>query len=151
MSNRFLRRLVVALIVAATGGGSYQAYLDGVPIGETIDGIVLHVVDGDTMRLNGIKIRLWGVNAPETDAYGGDRATDELQEQALLKKLSCVIRDRDKYGRIVAQCFRNKQDIGAAIIRSGWARDYPRYSKGYYLKDEATARYEHRGLWGRKS
>lgn len=149
MSVRVWKRLLIAVLVALSGGQGYQAYIQGVPVGEKIDGIVLHVVDGDTMRVNGIKIRVWGVDAPEIDQRGYQQATDVLKEKALLKNVSCVIRDRDRYGRIVAQCFRDKDDVGAAVIRSGWARDYHRHSKGYYLKEEAAAKRDHLGLWGK--
>ena len=147
MRSRLLKRLVIAIFVALTGGESYQAYIAGVPVGETINGIVVHVADGDTLRINGIKIRLWGVNAPEKDERGYFEASSILKDQVLLQTISCVIRDRDRYSRIVAQCYRGDQDIGATLIRSGWARDYVRYSKGFYLSDEHQARKEHKGLW----
>lgn len=148
MNIRLWKRLVIALIVAFTGGKSYEAYVNGVPVGQTIDGIVVHVVDGDTMRVNGIKIRMWGVDAPEVGQRGYSEATESLQENALLKKVSCVIHDRDRYGRLVAQCYRDKIDIGGAVIRSGWAKDYRYHSKGYYSKEETYARRHSRGLWG---
>lgn len=147
MKTRLIKRLIVALVVALTGGESYQAYLQGVPVGETITGVVVHVADGDTLRLNGIKIRVWGVDAPEVDQRGYKEATQVLQDEVLLKKVSCVIRDRDRYNRIVAQCFQDEKDIGAGVIRAGWARDYHRHSKGYYLKEELAARKERKGLW----
>ena len=149
MSRRIWKRLIIAVIVALTGGESYQAYINGVPVGEEIIGVVLHVTDGDTFRVNGIKIRIWGVDAPEIDQRGYVEAEKVLQEKALLKQVSCVIRDRDRYGRIVAQCFRDKEDIGGAIIASGWARDDRRHSKGYYLKEEMIAKRAHLGLWGK--
>lgn len=147
MQKRVLRRLIIAVIVALTGGESYRSFVDGVPVGEEVSGIVLHVADGDTLRLNGIKIRLWGVNAPEVDQAGYEEAKQVLLNQTLLKQVSCVIRARDKYGRIVAQCYRDKIDVGAEVIGSGWAHDYPRYSKGYYLAVEARAKKHRLGLW----
>ena len=51
--------------------------------------------------------------------------------------LDCHVRDIDRYKRRVAQCFLpDGRDIGALMVASGLARDYTRYSKGYYKKYE---------------
>lgn len=146
MSASFFKRIAIALLIGFLTGEGYQAYLHGVPVGEEINGIVTYVIDGDTIRVNGVKLRLWGVDAPEQDQKGYRQATDTMR-QNMLRSVSCIIHDKDRYNRLVAQCFREKVDIGAEVIASGWARDYRRHSKGYYLKDELSAKRNHKGLW----
>jgi len=55
--------------------------------------------------------------------------------------------NRDRYGRTVATCSVNSQDIGSAMVRSGWALDYERYSKGAYAAEQIEAEQHQRGLW----
>jgi hypothetical protein len=91
------------------------------------------VVDGDTFYLNGTKVRIAGIDAPETHDYRcpselelGERASRQLQ--ALLNSGSVTMtgidRDRDKYGRLLRNVSVNGRDVGDALIASGVARPY---------------------------
>ena len=91
------------------------------------------VVDGDTIYLNGAKVRIAGIDAPETHDYRcaselalGERAASELQ--ALLNSgavtMTIIDRDRDKYGRLLRNVSVNGQDVGEALISAGLAREY---------------------------
>jgi len=113
------------------------------------------VHDGDTLRCGAERIRLFGVDAPEVRrgstpaepfAY---EARDELI--GLTRgRVGCRPVDRDRYGRTVAKCWSSASpDINAALIRSGYATEYRRYSKGFYAKAEAEAKTARRGVWAK--
>lgn len=149
LSKRLKRRLIYAILSLVLGFKGYETHLERQPIGETISGVVLHVTDGDTLRMNGVKIRLWGVDAPEKEQRGFDQAGAILAAVAQLRMVDCRIRAYDRYDRLVTQCLRrsDRLDIGKAVIESGWAKDYPRYSQGFYAAAENSARKSHKGLW----
>ncbi len=98
---------------------------------------VVHVVDGDSLYLEGFRaqVRLWGVDAPEYNQEGGTAATALLTALAQGKVLTCRVMDKDKYGRMVARCFlRNGKEINRLMIESGKAKEYFRFSKGFYSR-----------------
>ena len=111
------------------------------------------VHDGDTLRCGGERVRLFGVDAPEVKrgqtpaepfAY---EARDELV-RLTRGRVGCRFVDRDRYGRFVGRCWSDASpDLNAALIRSGFASEYRRYSKGAYAAPEAEARAAKRGLW----
>lgn len=91
------------------------------------------VVDGDTFYLGGDKVRIAGIDAPDThpprcarEARLGDRATAMLHQ--LLNSgavtMSHIGRDRDTYGRLLRNVAVGGRDIGGAMIAAGVAREY---------------------------
>lgn len=114
------------------------------------------VVDGDTIRLHGIKIRLYGIDAPEfaQECTAGDgtrwpcgmAAAMRLADLTGDKIITCEKRDVDHYGRAVAVCYDGATDINAAMVRSGYAIAYRRYSSAY-VDDERAARLNRVGIW----
>jgi endonuclease YncB( thermonuclease family) len=98
-------------------------------------GRVTRVVDGDTFWIDSteVRIRVWGLDAPERDRPGGSAATAELSRLIAGQTLSCRQRDIDRNGRIVGQCFLpDARDITAAMIASGTAREFCRFSGNHY-------------------
>lgn len=96
---------------------------------------VQRITDGDTFRMYELEpaIRIWGLDAPETDEAGGIAATHALKDLIGGQTLTCVIKDVDRYSRIVGQCrLEDGRDIAAEMIRLGVATEYCRYSGGYY-------------------
>ena len=96
---------------------------------------VKRITDGDTFRAHDLApaIRIWGLDAPETDQAGGNAAIQALSDLIEGETLTCLIKDVDRYSRIVGQCFlENGLDIAAEKIRLGVAFEYCRYSGGYY-------------------
>jgi endonuclease YncB( thermonuclease family) len=90
------------------------------------------VVDGDTFYIGGEKVRIAGIDAPEThpsrcadEARLGNAATEQLH--ALLNSgavtMTPIDRDRDRYGRLLRNVAVNGADVGAALISTGVARD----------------------------
>lgn len=112
-----------------------------------------NVHDGDTLRCGSERVRLFGVDAPEVRrgaqpaepfAY---QARDELV-RLTRGRVGCRFVERDRYGRFVGRCWSDASpDVNAAVIRSGFATEYRRYSKGAYAKAEDAARRAGRGLW----
>ncbi len=63
------------------------------------------------------------------------------------RTVACLIETTDVYGRSVAVCMVDGKDVGELMVRSGWALDFRRYSKGAYAAAEAQAREAKRGMW----
>ena len=114
------------------------------------------VIDGDTIDVHGERIRIWGIDAPESgqtcqrdkqDWRCGTDAAFALDNMLARRPVTCRQKDRDRYGRTVATCRVGDVDIGGWMVREGWALDYRRYSKAAYAADEDVARTEQRGMW----
>lgn len=127
-------------------------------IGGTVT--VTRVSDGDSLRSGALRIRLFGIDAPEIKQvcqYAssikwpcGVDARDRLIE--LVKTaahLDCTLRDTDRYGRLVMQCFANHKDIARTLVAEGMAVAYERYAQDY-VAVQAQARDAGRGLWAGK-
>ncbi len=113
------------------------------------------VVDGDTLEVAGVRVRLWGIDAPESrqacraagvDYPCGQRATAHLRTLVAGREVRCVPRARDRWGRVVAVCRVGGLDLGAAMVRDGWALAYVRYSRDY-VGEEQEALLRRLGLW----
>ncbi len=114
------------------------------------------VIDGDTIEIQGKRIRLFGIDAPESrqtcSQFGkpwpcGQKSTFALANLLKKYRINCIERDRDRYQRLVAICYRDNLEINAEMVRQGWAVDYQRYSKGIYSKEETEAKSARRGIW----
>jgi len=97
------------------------------------------VIDGDTLQHNGERVRLWGIDAPEMTTQAGAESKRALATIIGGRDLHCAARYRDRYGRVVAMCYIKGaaradigNDVACAMVRLGAAKDWPRYSKGYY-------------------
>jgi endonuclease YncB( thermonuclease family) len=78
---------------------------------------------------------------------GGTREADSLRIDAPYRStVSCQPRDRDRYGRIVAVCFKGNEDLNRWMVANGWAVAYRRYSVDY-VTDEDTARRSRINIW----
>ncbi|MET3593264.1 endonuclease YncB(thermonuclease family) [Mesorhizobium shonense] len=120
---------------------------------------VASVIDGDTIEIHGSRIRLNGIDAPESDQLCIDGAGREYrcgQKAALAlddflkarRPVSCIEVDRDtRWGRMVAVCTAGGVDIGEWMVRQGYALDWPKYSYGAYAQMQSKARTARSGLW----
>lgn len=113
------------------------------------------VVDGDTLHLGGQRIRLYGIDAPESDqtctkdgaAYRcGAQATAALASKIGDQTVTCREKDIDKYQRIVAICSVGGTDLNRWLVSEGYAVAYQDYSIRY-LFQEFQARSAGRGIW----
>lgn len=90
------------------------------------------IIDGDTFHCDSsLRIRLWGVDAPERHEAEGPASTRVLAELTRGKTLVCKRRGAS-YNRVVAQCWIGDRDVAAELVRLGAAVDDPRYSRGRY-------------------
>lgn len=113
------------------------------------------VIDGDTIEIHGERIRLDGVDAPESwqvcyapDAYRcGQEAAFALADHIGRRTVTCTEVSRDRYKRIVARCTVAGRDIAGWLVSQGHALDWPRYSKGRYADMQEQARAARRGIW----
>jgi micrococcal nuclease len=126
------------LLIALVACGSYLAPVGSDGSGDgglTFTGQVTRVVDGDTFWISSQdeRIRVWALDAPEVDMPGGSQATAALKRLISDQQLTCRQRDIDRFGRIVGQCFlQDGRDITAAMIASGTASEYCRFSGNHY-------------------
>lgn len=109
------------------------------------------ITDGDTLKLNGVTYRLWGIDAPETkqdcpDGWAAGRlAATHLQSLISGRNVICERKDTDRYGRTVAVCRAGGEDLGAMMVRGGYAWAFLRYSTDY-AGQEALAKREGLGV-----
>lgn len=90
------------------------------------------VIDGDTIRVDELKVRIWGLDAPEMDTQEGIKAKEALLQLAEGKKVRCEPNGDISYDRVVAKCFVGDQDIAEWMIESGHAKPYCKFSGEYY-------------------
>ena len=118
---------------------------------------VTKVSDGDSLRSGKLRIRIFGIDAPELKQQCQDQngtvwacgLAARQQLENLLdadKLLHCELRDVDRYGRLVMQCFQGTVDIGAAMVRSGHALAYRSFSQ-LYVAEEKHASSARNGVW----
>ena len=96
------------------------------------------VIDGDSLKVAGERIRLHGIDAPETRQTCWDDRSEFpcgkhvkaiLEMSVKGQTITCEERDRERYGRIVAVCYDEKRvDLGRELVRLGWALAYRDYS-----------------------
>ncbi|WP_037460652.1 thermonuclease family protein [Sinorhizobium fredii] len=125
---------------------------------ETITGRA-SVIDGDTIEIKGERIRLHGIDAPESwqkceDGDGGTYRCGKEAAFALDRFLAasrptrCQVVVHDRYKRFVSVCFRaDGREVNRWLVESGNAVDWERYSKGAYADAQAFARSRGAGVW----
>ena len=118
----------------------------------------LKVVDGDTIHLNGEKIRFTGIDTPELKQtcikegvkdYCGIKAKEILIEKIAQNKVECISERKDQYKRTLAECFVNNESLSSYLVRSGYAFAYRKYSKKFIV-DENYAKVNQAGMWSMK-
>jgi endonuclease YncB( thermonuclease family) len=146
------KRMQTLLAVAATLAASACSPMPTSPPASIVGAAA--VTDGDTIRIDGVRIRLDGYDAPERGKTCGEvnvyeSARAELDRFIAGREVTCrIVASPDRYGREIAQCSVGGVDFGDHMVSQGWSRDWPRFSHGRYAGAEAQARRARRGLWG---
>ena len=153
-----LKVLLVVAVVATTGRFEHFPLVLASPVaaqGTDLQGVAT-VIDGDTLDLRGQRIRLHGIDAPESGqsceyANGvsyrcGQRAALVLADRIGRRPVTCVQTDRDNYGRIIAICSQDNIDLNAWLVANGHAQAYRKYSRDYVTEEERARRVQ-RGIW----
>ncbi len=114
------------------------------------------VIDGDTIEIHGQRIRLHGIDAPESRQLCvlptgkkwrcGQAAALALSDHIGRATIRCEPRDHDRYRRVVAVCFKGEDDLNRWMAANGWAVAYRNYSLDYVV-DEDHARVAQLNIW----
>lgn len=119
-----------------------------------IKGKVIKIADGDTITIQTlnnerIKVRLYGIDAPEKKQDYGIKSLDVLKELSYGKTVDVEVKEKDRYGRTVGIVFLNGEEINLKMIETGNAWHYKKYAKekANYSNAEAEARKSKLGLW----
>ena len=97
------------------------------------------IVDGDTVTIRRVQIRLFGIDAPELHHPYGQIAKNALQQLCAGQKVNAEILEKDDHGRAVALCrLDDGRDLSAEMVKQGLAIDWPKYSGGVYERFETA-------------
>jgi endonuclease YncB( thermonuclease family) len=155
------------LVFTACGGGGSSGAIPatvstvcGYEVGiERLDGTVAEVHDGDTITVNGTRVRLDSIDAPETAQTYGAQSQSQLSDLVLGKTVKVAYAKTDRYGRVVGSVFTSGcKYINLEQVKTGAAWFY----RAYQCEISATARYEldqaeraaksaRKGLWSETS
>ena len=123
-----------------------------------VKSVEVRVIDGDTINLNGEKIRFSGIDTPELKQFCvmdnkknscGLKAKQILVDKIGNLKVTCIREGKDQYKRTLAECFVNNESLSSYLVRSGYAFAYRRYSKKF-IDDENYAKSNKIGMWAMK-
>jgi endonuclease YncB( thermonuclease family) len=141
-----MKNIFIAFVACLACSLAQAADLSGVP----------RIVDGDTLSIGTTKVRLEGIDAPETDQVclnsKGDRwacgidARDQLVAHIAGRDINCTSHGIDAYRRTLATCYLAGEDLNAWLVQQGWALAYVKYSSAYGQAEE-EARTNQRGIW----
>ena len=115
----------------------------------------IQVIDGDTIHIGKLKYRFFGIDAPEikqicekdnTKIQCGVIAKSVLKNKIADKIPECIVKDKDRYQRLVAECFIGKESLSRFMVREGYAVAYTQYSKDF-IEDEKYAKENKLGIW----
>ena len=126
-----------------------------------IEGLAI-ITDGDTIKISNQKIRLFGIDAPEMKQKCKkpfisisfltlNKAkelliTNKLKKKIFNKEISCVVTNKDRYGRFIGECFYKNMNINSWMVQNGYALAYLKYSKKFQ-NQELIAKKNKLGIW----
>jgi len=126
---------------------------------QTLNGRVVRVADGDTITVLDAtntqhRIRLEGIDAPESHQAFGTQSKKNLSEMAFGKDVTIVYEKTDQYGRLVGKILLDGKDVNLEQVKAGMAWHYKEYQKEQtpedrelYARAEDRAHQARRGLW----
>ncbi|MGC2853927.1 thermonuclease family protein [Novispirillum sp. DQ9] len=140
-----MRRMLMIAALAVLAGPAVAADLEG----------QASVIDGDTVEIAGQRVRLHGVDTPESRQlcyrdgqpwHCGRDAALALADKVGRRHVRCEPKDKDGYGRVVAVCYLGDADLNAWLVGQGWGMAYVKYSRAY-AANELLAKEARRGIW----
>ena len=114
-----------------------------------------YVIDGDTIDISDVRIRLNGIDTPEIEQicrtngliwHCGIEATKVMRHLTKGKTVACIGNTNDRYGRLIANCFVGNLNLNATMVEAGMALAY-RYYSFEYIDQEDLAKKAKQGLW----
>ena len=127
-----------------------------------IEGVITRVIDADTVIIKNIKghkykVRLLGIDAPETKQYFGKEAKNYLSNLVLGKALVVIGSNKDRYKRLLGKLVLDGEDINLKLVNDGMAWHYKRFKSSQNKKDqilysnaEKYAKVNMLGLWAKE-
>lgn len=123
-----------------------------------LQGQIIRVSDGDSVTLlsesGTLRIRLAGIDAPESRMPYGREAKAHLAAMVLGKEVQAIVHKKDRYGRTIATLMLNTKDVNLAMLQAGMAWHYKQYVReqtkdqaSTYSQSEQLAQTAGRGLW----
>ncbi|MDR3258925.1 MAG: thermonuclease family protein [Fusobacteriaceae bacterium] len=143
------------LILVITGCGNKFTSRDDIKY--ELYGKVIKVADGDTFTLSAnkktYKIRMYGIDAPESDQLYGRQSAKYLSTLILNKNVGIKIIDEDRYKRIVGKVYLNNEEINLKLLKDGiaWFYEYHASNEDAYKKASEEAKRLNLGLWSDKN
>lgn len=148
-------------VAAAVGAAAAVGFLPATTAAPAVGSMPIQgqasVVDGDTLEIHGQRIRLSGIDAPESDQLCrdaesnhyrcGQKAANDLAAFIDRRPVVCIEVDRDRYRRAVAVCTVGGVDLADWLVRGGLALDWPQYSRGDYAAAQKDAERAGKGMW----
>lgn len=122
-----------------------------------LDGYVVKVSDGDSFMIKSygkkIRVRMYGIDAPELKQRYGKEAKKYLEELILGKRVELKVLYEDRYKRKIARVYYDDKEINLEMLRSGnaWFYEYHAKKEKEYRKAYEKARRERIGLWRDKN
>jgi endonuclease YncB( thermonuclease family) len=118
---------------------------------------IIRVIDGDTLVLDSLKIRLKGIDAPETKQTCLDKkdgqiwpcgkvATEMLIALVAKQEIQCTDEGKDRYRRQLSYCYSGGINLNAEMVRQGYAIAYTYYDISF-IAEEAYAKSHKNGIW----
>lgn len=136
------RLLVLFVLLSAFAAGNVAAEMK--------------ITDGDSIEMDGVRIRLSGIDAPEYqqvcfDQRGeeylcGLKAREELVRLIGGREVNCVREKKDIYKRDLSTCYAGEVNLNQKMLENGWAVAY-KTDKEEYLAAEQNAKKNKRGVW----
>ena len=139
---------LIAILVANSNFVNLKSF-------NTIEGKVVKVIDGDTIDIldsnkNSHRIRFHGIDAPEKKQAYGNKSREFLASLIAGKQVKVLVKDKDRYQRIVGVIKLEGEDINKNMVVNGYAWAYEEYSKDY-VSEQGFAREFKLGLWADKN
>tara|TARA_B100001287_G_scaffold3192_1_gene2444 strand:+ start:509 stop:988 length:480 start_codon:yes stop_codon:yes gene_type:complete len=147
----YLNKRKVILVISISALVFFFTYTD-------IKSQDIKITDGDTIKIDGDKIRFSGIDTPElkqTCDKDGVKILCGLNAKKILvnkignNKVTCVREGKDRYKRVLAECFVNNESLSSYLVRSGYAFAYRKYSEKF-IPDEEFAKSNKLGMWSMK-
>ncbi len=114
-----------------------------------------YIVDGDSLYIKNVEIRLYGIDAPERGQAFNKAAARFLKSFIKGKALTYKVISKDRYKRSIALVYANDINLQAELIKNGFAWVYPRYCKQAICNDwkrlQEQAKASKKGLWQDKN
>ena len=109
------------------------------------------IIDGDTIKIKNEKIRFGGIDTPERKEVGHRFSKKKLEDKIGKNIVICVKeKNKDWWGRSVAECFVSGESISSFMVKNGYACDYVKYSKKKYAREQDYAKANNLGIWKMK-